>query len=1269
MQSTFGKKCQGGSVERHTAPAEHLTDALQQHHDFRKSHSVNESTSNQANHSLTSAVSIQATQTIQPIHIEEIIAQLMEEAVDRAMASAATVDWINLKPVVSVESVATDTDLVPIYHLPDDNRPYIRVVANGLEVFPLNDSGSMVCLLSYVDERELEQYNARIEKCNMSISTVNNPGCTVTGVMWLMYEIGHRTACLPTIVMKAHRSHFIVGINFMKAFDIQFVWGDKCKCQQAVKPWLTPESHTIPSEQQSIAAIETGESSKRLKPIEVGMLAVNKHVSSNHYGRLAQNVSFARTSSTNASITRVMQQAKRHHRNLSSHYVDMVGVNEENPTIPKASISEAKPNDSPVEMIMELLKFMPKKAFEVHEIAVSPDIEIAKGNDDTWLDVKPKKQTCVSEPHELTAEQQVKLDAVLELFPYTPGTGPLNCTPLYTQTIDTGDAKPEIRKQYPMSPYVLAEVEQEIKNLIDKDIIEPIDFSPWRWPILWVRKKTGGGRICIDARGLNKLTVRDAYPTLRVDTILQNLPKAKFISCLDMTQAFHQIAIDPKDREKVAFAVGHRFYQFKRASMGFKNSPADLAKLLDRVFGDMMPRVYHYVDDFIILSATFDEHLEVLTEVARRLRAAKLSISKKKSLFCHKRITFLGYVLTESGLAANEERIKPILEYKRPTTVKELRRLLGMVGWYRRFLPNIAETLAPLSDLTRGESKSKIAWNDDAEQAFEGVKAALMSPAVLTSPDYRLPYKIYTDASLLAGAAVLTQVQDGEEKVIAFHSAKFSPAQRNYSATERECLAVLAGVEKFRPYIDGTSFTVVTDHASLKWLQNLKEPHGKLARWAVRLQAFDITFEHRPGKQMVVPDALSRSVELIELGPDLKTADRWYNSMYQLATAGKVDRYKIVENRLYHLGKFDRVTGERRWTLCVPKERVADVLAEQHDNNSHFGYWKTLRLIQKLYYWPNMHVTISEYVQKCLTCKLAKPSNENTRTPTGKFHDPGYAGRVLSLDLVGPLPASKIHKHIWIIVVVDTFSRYVFAKAVTRATSNVIVDFLEKEVFYRFDTPEILKTDNGTQFTSELFAKFVADHQILHIKTPVYHPQSNPVEATNKSVKQLLRIELLAKASHLDWSSYLHKVVMRLNTAPRHPTGQTPHFLVFGRERAVKGTHHKLIHDVNEPVEQSSERREFIEENVAEEQRAAFEKNKRQYNLRATVRKFKAGDQVFVRLHKQSSAGEAYAQKLAAPKRVVFVKGLVENATDTYVLMDEQQREIGTYHASDIYTK
>lgn len=1213
------------------------------------------------------------TEAIEPSEqeIADVLARLTEDSIRKAIAQAESIPENAMVEIGLVER----GDEIPICHVKGDRRPYIRVKVNGLEKFPLLDSGAMVSIISYTNEEELIPFNARLEPCNMTISTVNQPNKEVSGVMWLRYEIGKRSHVVPTVVMKSHRSYFMVGIDFWEAFDIKCGWGE-VNGGNLIAPWSEEHGNCQPhvSENQSVSMgtsqLSPVQKEKEAKRTEETSMEPHGIFLATQRALKLKRKQVGLSPSTHSKGNKHLRQLNRP---IVTSYEMKSGVNVDMNKIDRETEINKEHGNSPSFLIRSLLRQMPKSAFEVHEIAVEPAIRTATGANDSYEDVRREKHTCVSEPHELTDEQRRILSEVRAEFPHTRETGPLNCTPIYQQKINTGNAPPQMRKQYPMSPYIMEEVKKEIEKLIERDIIEPIQYSAWRWPILWVKKKDGGGRICIDARGLNKVTVRDAYPTLKVDTILQNLPKAKFITCLDMTQAFHQIAIAPEDRTKTAFAVGHQFYCYKRATMGFTNSPADLAKVLDQVFGDLIPRVYHYVDDFIILSATFEEHMELLREVARRLREAQLTVSRKKSMFCHKKITFLGYVLTGNGLIVNPDRAKPIIEYKRPETVKELRRLIGLVGWYRRFIPKAAEIMAPLSDLTKGGvgGKQRIEWSEKAEKAFRQVKAALISPAILTSPDYSLPYKIYTDASLIAGAAVLTQVQDGEEKVIAYHSAKFSKTQSNYSATERECLAVLTGIEKFRPFIDGVEFTVVTDHASLKWLQNLKEPHGKLARWAVRLQAFNIKFEHRPGRQMTVPDALSRSVELIEIGKETKTEDKWYNSMYLMAEAKKAQKYKISEGRLYHMGKFDIRIGERRWTLCVPKERIEEVMKEQHDE-AHFGYWKTYRMIQKLYYWPNMHISIAEYVRNCNICKIIKHSNENTRVPTGEYRDPERIGRVLSIDLVGPLPASKIHKHIWIIVVLDVFSKYVFAKACTRATANVIADFLEKEVFYRFDTPEWVVSDNGTQFVSEFFGKFLHQHKIRHHITPVYHPQANPVEATNKSVKTLLRAELIRRADHCDWSNVLARVVMNLNTAPRMPTGQTPHFLVFGRERSQTGNEHRVIGDENEierTTEEREEAREIIYEQVAEEERAAFEQNKKRYNLRAVERKFNIGDTVYIKNQKQSSAGEMYSQKLAPLRREVHIKSLVEGASDIYVLADRSGKELGRFHANQIFSR
>lgn len=975
---------------------------------------------------------------------------------------------------------------------------------------------------------------------------------------------------------------------------------------------------------------------------------------------------------------------------------DMASIEPESSIIETGN-TQLDPIEELAAMILEVTEQEANASVADGGITSSQSVRTAEGTEDTILDVLPEKKACVSMPHDLSTAQRAILDDVISQFPYTAKTGPLNVTPSFVQRINLHDERPTMRKQYPLSPYQLAEIEKELKVLLDRDIIEPIQTSPWRWPILWVKKKNGGGRICLDARGLNERTIPEAYPTLNVDEILRNLPQARYFSCLDMTQAFHQIEIAPQDRPKCAFSVGNRFFQYKRAVMGFRNSPADLAKMLDNIFHDLQPRVFRYVDDFIIISQTFEEHMKLLKIIAQRLRQYNLTISREKSTFCHAQLTFLGYVLSQKGLSVNPEKIAAITAYKQPETVKGVRRLTGLIGWYRRFMPRAAEILKPLTDLIKVGSKW-IKWTPEAAEAFERTKEILTSEPVLSPADFTLPFRIYTDACDVAGSGILTQVQNGEEKVIAYHSVKFNPAQQNYSATERECLAVLSAIEKFRPWIDGVRFTVVTDHASLKWLQNLKNPNGKLARWAVRLQAFDIEFLHRPGRLMAAPDALSRAVALIEVKADMETTDAWYKRIRKLAKSHQLERYKFEDGHLYHKGRYDTRVGDRLWTLCIPQELVPIVLQEKHDHSTHMGYWKTLKSIQASYYWPNMHREIYAHVTKCQLCRTIKPSNEQTKTTFGTYRDPERVGRMLSMDMIGPLPAAKFSRHMHAVVVIDCFSRYTFTRSFTQATAAKLIQFLEEEVFYRFDTPEVIITDNGPQFKSKVFRTFLEKYRIRHHTTPYYHAQANQVEATNKSIKTGLRALIATdQAEHTAWAAYLPRITMTLNTTPHTSTGFSPHRIVFGQEKHQTGDEHRLLSDPNvhdneneegsnsaqsndraEPLPESAElpvepgqangamaeeqrRQEIMREEASNKARESHEINKRRHGLRARTRKFQLGDQVYV-AHKQlSSASDRFASKLAPVRRVAFIEKVL--GQDTYELRGIDGQSLGKYHA------
>lgn len=915
---------------------------------------------------------------------------------------------------------------------------------------------------------------------------------------------------------------------------------------------------------------------------------------------------------------------------------------------------EAEPEIKPTREVNAIETSEPPLETEEDLIVNPPDLE---------ADVTPAKAACVTLPHSLTREQQDMLESVLRLFSYTAKAGELNATNDIEHVIDTGDAKPIMRKQYPVSPYVMEKVQTELNNMLERGIITKIEYSPWRAPILVVSKKDGGSRICLDARELNKVTIPNAYPITDVNQILARIKTAKYLTSIDLSQAFFQIKLEKKSRFKTAFAFGNQLYCFKRMTMGLRNSPATLAVLIDKIFRDLSPYAFAYVDDFIICTETFEQHMKILAIVARRLTQAGLTISATKSHFCCKRLQFLGYILSEEGLSANPDRIKAIIEYPRPTTAKEARRLAGAAGWYRKFIQNFAEIIAPIHDLYKGNKKGKIEWTPEAEQSFILLKEKLSSTPILTMCDYSRPFKIYCDASLTAGAGVLTQDFDGDEKVICYYSKKFTPAERNYSASERECLAVLLSIEKFRPYVEGVKFTVVTDHSALRWLMSMKDPKGRLARWAIRMQAFEMEIVHKPGKHMELPDALSRAIELIDIKPN-ETTDDWYKSMMEKATKQELDKYKVENGLLYHRLKFTSYSGERLWLLCVPKELRPQVLLEHHDDYSHQGIWKVYRRLKTVYYWPNMYESVYQYIRKCETCRLVKPSNENKQTPHGKYRDPKYVGRQLSIDLVGRLPLSTRGNQ-YLFVVIDCYSRFCYVKTLRRATASAIVDFLEKEVFPQNGCPEIIIADNAQQFKSHLYVELCEKYNIKNWYTPRYHPKANQVESTNKNVKMALKTYLANTTKHNLWENFVRKTVLDLNTTPHTSTGQTPYYLTYGRELVRDAREHELLLDVNPHRTFEEDRMKEVYEEAHEKQRDSYEHTKLRQSTRAKKRTFKEGAAVLIPNYKLSSAAQKYTTGVATGNTQAYVKAKI--GSDSYELVSPHQKPLGVHHADDIH--
>lgn len=889
---------------------------------------------------------------------------------------------------------------------------------------------------------------------------------------------------------------------------------------------------------------------------------------------------------------------------------------------------------------------------------VAPQISALKTEDDGY--VSPLEHS-----HELSSDQARALSQAVNSFVFSTDDR-IGYTTVVEHYIDTGDAKPIKQRQYTVSPYLQEEIDLEVDRMLALDIIEPAS-SPWSNPMVAARKANGKLRYCLDARKLNSVTVPEAFPIPDLNRILGRLRSTRYLSSIDLSDAFWQVGLKPEDRPKTAFAVsGRGFFMFKRMPFGLTNSPATLCRLVEMVVGcDLEPWVFKYLDDFIVATDTFERHVYVLQELAKRLKRAGLTISAKKSCFCMKQLRYVGYLLTPDGLQPDPEKTSAVLEYPSPSNIKEVRRFMGMAGWYRRFIRDFSTVSAPITALLRTKTKKAFHWDESAQKAFEELKRQLVQSPVLSNPDFSKTFTVQTDASDLGVGAVLTQGEGADERVIAYFSKKLSRAQQKYMVTERECLAVILALEKFRGYVEGVPFRVVTDHASLCWLQNLKDPAGRLARWAIRLQPFQFKFVHRPGRQLVVPDALSRSIALVDVTTN-PVQDEWYRDL-RAKTEQSPDlfpNYRIENDTLQRFCARGPNEFSPRWKLVVPKEHRPAVLQECHDDTTaaHGGFFKTIGRVRRHYFWPGLAADVRRYVRSCLVCKQTKPPNETQRALMGKPRDTDRPWRVIGIDYIGPFPLTKAGNR-WLFVVTDTFSKFVCLHPMKAATAPHTTDFLKKEIFLRFGVPEAIILDNGPQLRSNHFHEFAEHFKVKLWYNSVYHPQANPTEAANATVVNAIRSYITDNSDHRSWDVHLSELQCALNSAPHTSTSQSPHFVLYGSDMVLSGD--EYAQHLVPPTENRPNLFSKIRSLVSEKLQDAYDKREKRYNLRARPIAFAKGDRVFRRNFVLSNAGQRFCAKLA-PKFVPAVV-LERVGSNCYRLADPNGKPLpGTYSTADI---
>lgn len=463
----------------------------------------------------------------------------------------------------------------------------------------------------------------------------------------------------------------------------------------------------------------------------------------------------------------------------------------------------------------------------------------------------------------LTTEQYDKLDnLIIEYIDiFNDGTMPLSCSKLIQCTIETGDTPPISIPPRRLAPAMRAVAQEMVSKLDDTGVTEPC-AGPWSAPIVMVKKKNGTWRMCCDWRELNKSIIVPKHPLPRIDDALAAFEGKKFFTVVDMTCGFNQIEIAEADRPKTGFVTPDCARQYTRMPFGLANAPATFQRMVDILLSGMKwVNAIGYLDDIIIFSANFEQHLIDLRMLFRALRNAPLQLNPEKCDFASNKVSYLGHIISEDGIHANPKATQAIDQFPTPTCWKEAARFLGMTNYYRKFIPNASIICAPLHKIA---TKDNFKWDDTTQLAFETIKRCLATPPVLAHPDYNKPFIIDCDGSNAGLGAILSQPakdKDGNEgeRPVMYASRSLVTHEKIWTATELEAAAVIWALETFRCFIHGIHVTLRTDHAPLEWLRNKTEKCARLKRWAMRLLDFNFTIEHRAGTRQRHVDALSRA--------------------------------------------------------------------------------------------------------------------------------------------------------------------------------------------------------------------------------------------------------------------------------------------------------------------------------------------------------------------------------------------------------------------------
>lgn len=712
------------------------------------------------------------------------------------------------------------------------------------------------------------------------------------------------------------------------------------------------------------------------------------------------------------------------------------------------------------------------------------------------------------------------------------------------------------------APYRLSVAEEDhlrttLQELLDLRFIRP-SVSPWAAPILFVSKKDGTLRFCVDYRQLNKLTVRDEHPLPVPEDLIRRLHGATVFTKLDLYSGYYQIRVAEKDIAKTAFTTSMGLYEFVVMPFGLTNAPATFSRIMYELFADYLNDfVVLYLDDILIYSTDMDQHLRHFRLVLARLREHQFYAKMKKCSFAQPQVTFLGYVVSANGVHMEDPKVQDLIQWPTPQSTADVRSFIGLAGFYRQFIRHFAHIAAPLTDLI--STKRKFTWTPLHQGQFDALKKAITDAPVLAVYNANAPCIVYTDASNHAVGGVLLQPGTNTKlHPVAFFSTKLKGPERNYDARTKEFLAIKMAAIKWRPYLhNGQSTVFHTDHQSLQYLNPATETNSKFVRWHALISSWigPFTIVYTPKLSNVVADALSRRPDHIVAAISVVVDDSQFhdnivdglrNDTFAQAAQESITKNETTSFFLDQNLLFRYHDHGIQLYLPAAHDLRETVIRECHDIRGHFGLRRTLKAIQQRFFWPRMKHDVDLYIKSCQQCQRNKSSTQRPAGLLQPLEIPSAPFESISMDFITALPTTTTGFDA-LMVVVDRFSKYVeFIPTHTTATAADTATLFYTHIVCRHGCPRSIVSDRDSKFLSSFWTSlWTAFGTKLKLGT-AYHPQTDgQTERMNRVLEEILRSYC---SRHMElWDSYLAPARFAYNNTVHASTKQSPFMILHGR--------------------------------------------------------------------------------------------------------------------------